>query len=222
MGLRQNKLLQADDSGQISRRGIQEHEAWAAARAAAIAAGSAPTLKVAVVTELARAPGATAAEAIAIEEMARDPKRPHGVRFGTLVHLAMLRVGFDADADRIRAVVAGAGRIAGASDEEIAAAQAAIAAALKSPLIRRAAAAERVMRECPLMVTLEDGTTAEGIADLAFAEQHGGALSWTVVDFKTDVDIAPRLDEYRAQIGLYVRAVRAATGRPASGAILWI
>ena len=57
------------------------------------------------------------------------------------------------------------------------------------------------MRECPLMIRLEDGTAVEGIADLAFAENTGDGAVWMVVDFKTDVEVAPRLDEYRAQIG---------------------
>ncbi|MFZ0680435.1 hypothetical protein, partial [Candidatus Binatus sp.] len=91
-----------------------------------------------------------------------------------------------------------------------------------SPLMRRAKAADTVMRECPLMIRLEDGTAVEGIADLAFAESTNEGVVWTVVDFKTDIEVAPRLDEYRAQIRFYVRAVRESTGRPASGAILWI
>jgi hypothetical protein len=57
---------------------------------------------------------------------------------------------------------------------------------------------------------------------LAFAENTGDGAVWTVVDFKTDVEVAPRLDEYRTQVRFYVRAVRESTGRPASGAILWI
>jgi len=88
--------------------------------------------------------------------------------------------------------------------------------------MRRAAAAQTAMRECPLMILLEDGTAVEGIADLVFAENTGDGAVWTVVDFKTDVEVASRLDEYRAQIRFYVRAVRESTGRPASGAILWI
>ena len=110
----------------------------------------------------------------------------------------------------------------GAPDDEVAAAVKAVEAALKSPLMLRAAAAQTVMRECPLMIRLEDGTAVEGIADLAFAENTGDGAVWTVVDFKTDVEVAPRLDEYRAQIRFYVRAVRESTGRPAGGAILWI
>jgi hypothetical protein len=41
-----------------------------------------------------------------------------------------------------------------------------------------------------------------------------------VVDFKTDVDIAPRINEYRAQLSLYVRGISQTTGAPARGVLL--
>jgi ATP-dependent helicase/nuclease subunit A len=225
MGLRQDKLLQADENKLVSDRGVKLHEEWNAKRAAMLAAGTTPRMNVATATELALAApadGPASAEAIAIEETLRDRGRPHGKRFGTLVHLTMLRAPFDADAREIGKLAASGAKMIGASDDETAAATSAVAAALKSPLMRRAKAAETVMRECPLMIRLEDGTAVEGIADLAFAESTNDGVVWTVVDFKTDIEVAPRLDEYRAQIRFYVRAVRESTGRPASGAILWI
>jgi ATP-dependent exoDNAse (exonuclease V) beta subunit len=225
MGLRQDKLLQADDNKLVSDRGIKLHQQWSASRAAMLEAGSAPTINVATATELAIAApagGPEFAEAIAIEETARDRARPHGKRFGTLVHLTMLRAPIGADARQIGKIAAGAAKMIGAPEDEVAAAVYAVKAALKSRLMGRAKAADTVMRECPLTLRLEDGTAVEGIADLAFAENSKDGVVWTVVDFKTDVDVAPRLDEYRAQIRFYVRAVRESTGRPASGAILWI
>ena len=225
MGLRQDKLLQADENKLVSDRGIKLHEQWSASRAAMLAAGMAPTINVATATELALAASAAGpaySEAIAIEETRRDRGRPHGKRFGTLVHLTMLRAPLDADAQAIGKVAASAAKMIGAPDEEAAAAAYAVEAALKAPLMGRAKAADTVMRECPLTVRLEDGTAVEGIADLAFAENADGGAVWTVVDFKTDINVAPRLDEYRAQIRFYVRSVRESTGRPASGAILWI
>jgi ATP-dependent exoDNAse (exonuclease V) beta subunit len=225
MGLRQDKLLQADESRQISDRGIKLHEDWSARRAAMLAAGTTPRLNVATATELALAApagGPALAETIAIEETSRQNGRPHGKRFGTLVHLTMLRAPIDADARQVGRIAASAAKMIGATEDEVAAAATAVAAALKSPLMLRAKAAQTVMRECPLMIKLEDGTAVEGIADLVFAENAGDGAVWTVVDFKTDVEVAPRLDEYRTQIRFYVRAVRESTGRPASGAILWI
>ena len=225
MGLRQDKLLQADDNKLVSDRGIKLREQWSANRAAMLEAGMAPRLNVATATELALAApvaGPAYPEAIAIEETRRDRGRPHGKRFGTLVHLTMLRAPIDADTRQIGKIAASAAKMIGAPEQEVAAAMSAVKAALKSPLMRRAKAADTVMRECPLIIRLEDGTAVEGIADLAFAEITNDGAVWTVVDFKTDIDVASRLDEYRAQIRFYVRAVRESTGRPASGAILWI
>jgi ATP-dependent helicase/nuclease subunit A len=225
MGLRQDKLLQADEKKFVSDRGVKLHEEWNAKRAAMLAAGTTPRINVATATELALeapATGPALAESIAIEETLRDRGRPHGKRFGTLVHLTMLRAPFDADPREIGKIAASGAKMIGASDDETAAATSAVASALKSPLMRRAKAADTVMRECPLIIRLEDGTAVEGIADLAFAESTNEGVVWTVVDFKTDIEVAPRLDEYRAQIRFYVRAVRESTGRPASGAILWI
>ena len=225
MGLRQDKLLQADENKLVSDRGEKMHEQWSANRAAMLAAGTTPKINVATATELALAApadGPASAESIAIEETRRDRGRPHGKRFGTLVHLTMLRARFDADAREIGKIAASAAKMIGAPDDEAAAAATAVESALNSSLMRRAASAQTVMRECPLMIRLEDGTAVEGIADLAFAENTNDGAVWTVVDFKTDIEVAARLDEYRAQIRFYVRAVRESTGRPASGAILWI
>jgi ATP-dependent exoDNAse (exonuclease V) beta subunit len=58
----------------------------------------------------------------------------------------------------------------------------------------------------------------EGVVDAAFLEDE----AWTVVDFKTDVEIAGRLDEYTRQVGLYAAAVARATGRTARGVLLRI
>jgi ATP-dependent exoDNAse (exonuclease V) beta subunit len=225
MGLRQNKLLQADEKKLVSEHGIMVHADWSARREAMLAAGAAPSVNVATATELALSSpeqGLKFAGEIVVEQTARNAGRPHGKRFGSLVHLTMLRTPFDADAARVTSVAASVGRIAGATDDEVRAAAAAVVAALASPLIRRASLARTVMRECPLMVRLEDGTTVEGIADLAFAEKGADGDAWTVVDFKTDLDIAPRLEEYRAQIGLYLESIRQSAGAAAAGAILWM
>ncbi len=225
MGLRQNKLLQVDEKGLVSERGKKMHDDWSAKRAAMLASGTMATVRVATATELSIASpeiGLKYAGAIAVEETVRAADRPHGKRFGTLVHLAMLRVAFDAGANDVVKIAASAGRMLGATEQEISAATIAVMAALKSELMRRASVAQTVMRECPLMVRLEDGSAVEGIADLAFAERVNTGIAWTVVDFKTDFDLTHALDEYRAQIGLYIHALRQSTGLPAAGAILRI
>jgi ATP-dependent exoDNAse (exonuclease V) beta subunit len=225
MGLRQTNLLQADERGERSGRGKREYDDWSAARAAAIAAGSEPSVRVAIATELAAmkpAPDLPEAAEVTLVEVARAAGRPHGVRFGTLVHAIMARVALDGDAEAVAETAAFFGRALGASPEEIAAAAAAAANALAAPIMRRAAAARELRRESALALALDDGGIVEGVADLAFAEEHNGATRWIVVDFKTDLEIAPRLAEYRVQLALYLRAIRRATGRGATASLLWI
>ena len=89
-------------------------------------------------------------------------------------------------------------------------------AALAHPLLRRAAAAAlegRVRREVPGGAALADGTLLESVVDLAFQE----AGAWTVVDFKTDAELAPRLEVYRRQVALYVQGGGAGDGPPRAG-----
>jgi ATP-dependent exoDNAse (exonuclease V) beta subunit len=74
-------------------------------------------------------------------------------------------------------------------------------------------------REVPVIVQLEDGTVIEGVVDLAFRDS-GSDGSWIVVDYKTDFEIAGRLEEYRKQVGLYALAISRATGKDARGTLL--
>ncbi len=224
MGLRQSRLLEVDESGQISRRGIEEHSAWSERRTTMIAAGIAPSMRVAAATELAVARPGLAADLLAhleIEEVARDSSRPHGPRFGTLLHAVMLAAPFAADSDALARIAAYQGRMLGVVADEINAAALAAERALASRVMKLAAAATECRRESSVIVRLEDGTLVEGIADLVFAEPDGAARKWTVVDFKTDIEIAGRLNEYRAQLALYIRGVMASTGEQARGVLLW-
>jgi ATP-dependent exoDNAse (exonuclease V) beta subunit len=116
------------------------------------------------------------------------------------------------------AVVAIEGRLLDATSDEIAAAVDAVAGALAHPLLRRAAASLRVARETPLAIGLDDDTLVEGVVDVAFEEPGG----WTVVDFKTDVELEGRRAEYARQVALYARALAAATGKPARPVLLQI
>ncbi len=56
--------------------------------------------------------------------------------------------------------------------------------------------------------------------DKAAAEGAPDRAVWTVVDFKTDLELASRKAEYEVQLRLYVAAVSAATGEPARGVLL--
>jgi len=57
------------------------------------------------------------------------------------------------------------------------------------------------------------------VVDLVFLDPD---QVWQVVDFKTDQQITPHLDEYRAQVRLYMEAVSRATGARTGGALLWV
>jgi ATP-dependent helicase/nuclease subunit A len=109
-------------------------------------------------------------------------------------------------------------RILGAPAEETEAATLLVAAALAHPLIGRARDAWRAgrrRRETPVACRQADGSLMEGILDLAFEEPDG----WTVIDFKTDAEIAGELQRYRRQVVLYASVVARATGKAAIGVL---
>ena len=216
-GQRQQKILALDEKGTVAKEGIEQHAAWKRGRDAAIASASVPTLVVRTVTEEktrdTKVPGAVAFESTTAGRHAR----PHGKRFGILVHAMLAAVPLDGEAGAIADAARIHGRILGASDDEIVAARDVVQAALAHPLLVRARAAERVERETALMIRTDAGEILEGVVDLAFREKGVG---WTVVDFKTDVEIASRKDDYARQIDAYARAIAAATGEPATGALL--
>src|SRR5262249_28352002 len=195
-------------------------DAWRAARDATRARGTTPTTVVETASELARRlPALAGAEDIAIVVVDDRASRPSGVRFGRLVHAVLATTGLDDD----RAAVAGHAlvhaRILGATDSERDAAVDTVMATLAHPVMRRAAVAARegrCERESAIVARREDGTLLESVADLAFLGDDG----WTVVDFKTDVELGERADAYRRQIALYVRGISEATGRPARGVLL--
>jgi ATP-dependent exoDNAse (exonuclease V) beta subunit len=87
---------------------------------------------------------------------------------------------------------------------------------LAHPLLRRAAAGDRLLREAPVVLRLPDGSLVEGTLDLAFRESG----TWTVVDFKTDAELVEGRTRYEGQVRLYAQAVKTTTGEPAAGVIL--
>jgi ATP-dependent helicase/nuclease subunit A len=214
VGLKQKKLLTADEQGVRSGAGIEAHAAWQAERERVHGAGVVPSLRVVTATE--HRPAAAEDAAIAVEDALRPGPRPHGRRFGTLVHEVLAAVDLAADRGAVAEAASLRGRLLGASPEEIAAAADAVVDALAHPLLRRAAAAAECRRETSVLVRLDDDTVVEGVVDAAFADADG----WTVIDWKTDVELGVRLADYRHQVALYVRAIAQATGRPARGVLL--
>jgi ATP-dependent helicase/nuclease subunit A len=161
---------------------------------------------------------------VQLESIDIDFSRPHGKRFGTLVHAVLSRTRLDADHDGVSQIASLQGRILGSSEEEVVAAVKTVQGALNHPLVQKAAAAARsgkCRREEPVALKLDDGSIVEGIVDLAFQEE-GSNGSWTVIDYKTDFEVKGRLSEYQNQVSLYARAIARATNRPAKGILLRI
>jgi len=230
VGSRLNKLIAADDGATRSQAGIKSHTEWQEARTRVREAAGTPTLRVVTATEHALAMAATEsteqskyeAPEVTIESVGIDFSRPHGKRFGTLVHAVLSVVDLNADPNGVQDVTDLQGRLLGATSEEITAANETVSRALAHPLMKRAAAASlagRCRRETPIAMQLEDGTLVEGKVDLAFLDEADPG-TWTVVDFKTDFEIEGRLDEYREQVALYALAILRATELGAKAVLL--
>ena len=81
------------------------------------------------------------------------------------------------------------------ADEEVYAAVEVVTSLLRDPLfdrVREAERAGRCDRELPIVWKAPDGTLIEGTIDLAFEDLAG----LTVVDFKTDRELATDLERY--------------------------
>jgi ATP-dependent exoDNAse (exonuclease V) beta subunit len=218
-GLRQQRILVADEGG-MAAAGERAHENWRARRAAFLERGALPTLRVRTATEVAH-DGAVGESAIALESTEKPRDRPHGARFGTLVHAILADVPLAASAPAVAEIARAKGQLVGASKEEVEAATTATIGALAHPLLKRAqAAGKQCRREAPVTVTLEDGVLVEGVVDLVFYERDGATSGWIVVDYKTDAEISGRRAEYEQQVRLYVKAVVSATGESAKGILL--
>src|SRR5262249_45472396 len=136
-------ILEADEKGR-SDAALGEWEAWGAARQDVRERGARPTRLVHGAAEWARDAGdVPGADEVEIIETGWPGERPHGTRFGTLVHLVLAAIPLDAGADTVRAHASVQARLLGATGAEAEAAASAVAAALAQPVMRRAAAAYR-------------------------------------------------------------------------------
>jgi ATP-dependent exoDNAse (exonuclease V) beta subunit len=223
VGLRQTRILEADRSSEVAEAGRAAYLDWQRGREERIAQGSIPSLEVRSVTALAEAEPLGPAELALVSclEVAGDrTARPHGARFGTLVHATLSLVDLDGDPHHIGAIAAAQAKLINSSEEEVRAATDAVDAALRHPVLRQAARAERCHREAPIVLRRADRSLADGVIDLVFRSEDAGEPVWTIVDFKTDRDPALRRATYAAQVRLYVEAVAAATGEKAQGVLL--
>jgi ATP-dependent exoDNAse (exonuclease V) beta subunit len=227
VGLRQQKILQADDGSVQSDAGIRAHDRWQEDRTQTRESGGVHTVRVVTATGLAvlqreQSQSAFPVDDVTIEAIDVAFGRPTGRRFGSLVHALLATAEFDTRPEELRHILDAQKRSLGATYEEVEAALLTVVGALEHPLIRRAAAASKrgeCRRETSLTLKLDDGTLVEGFADVAFLETEP-APAWTVVDFKTDAEIAGRLEDYRKQVAIYARGVSEATGVPARAVLL--
>jgi len=239
MGVRRDDLIVKDVARNVVADGRTKYDAWKLARINARDQGSAATMRVKTVREFVTGEIDATAESgaagkrggdvqpaqvsvVSVPHALRDPARPYGPAFGTLVHAVLARVNFDArraDLDDMAGLEA---RILSMSPEDAAAAASIAENVLGHDLLKRAGRAEArgaCRRETPLTLTLDDGTLVEGVVDLAFEEDG----AWTVVDYKTDREIAAEgEDQYRLQLAAYAMAITRATGAPASAILVRI
>ena len=218
-GLRQQKILAPDEAGGALAAQAR-YDAWVAARDALRETAGAPSVRVVTPTELKEEAAATADPVPVHRTDTPREGRPHGKRYGVLVHALLAEAPLDGSHAAVLPALARAhGRSLGATPEEIAFAARAAGAALEHELLGRARASADARREVGITLRAADGRLVEGVVDLAFQEADG---TTTVVDFKTDVDEGPRLASYRAQLALYAEAIGAATGAPARGVLLLV
>jgi ATP-dependent helicase/nuclease subunit A len=214
-------FLKEDERKIKSEAGIVAHQEWQRRRENVRTTAEIPEWDVVTATAQAMAMSdvGVALPDVAVESIQIDFTRPHGKRFGTLVHTVMSLVALDSNRAGVEAVARVQGRVFGATDEEVAAAIEIVTGALSHPLLRKAAAAGSCRREVPIIIRLDSGVVVEGLVDLAFQDNENNG-TWTVVDYKTDFELSGRIDEYRRQVGFYADAISRSTGQPAQGVLL--
>jgi ATP-dependent exoDNAse (exonuclease V) beta subunit len=110
------------------------------------------------------------------------------------------------------------GRLLGATPEESEHAIAAVSSALQHPLLTRARDAERLHRELPVLLPLDQNKVLEGVIDLAFMAEG----RWHIVDFKTDADIGLNRMRYERQLQWYGLALSRLNNAPVEAHLLCI
>jgi ATP-dependent exoDNAse (exonuclease V) beta subunit len=214
-GLRRDDLIVKDGNMFAVEDLLAKYERWRNDRAATVQQGSTPSLRVETVTAWAHATPEEGAALpltadlgcpIDVVTIGTTAGRPYGPRFGTLVHAVLATAPLDADAATVSTITSTQARILGAPPDERDAAARVAVAVLAHPLLDRARAAQptgRCHRELPVTWRTPEGTLVEGTVDLAFEDADGV----TVLDFKTDRELATDLDRYRRQLTVYCRAL---------------
>ena len=103
VGVRQQRILEADESGTEVARGEQTYNQWKEGRIAVVAQASQPTIKIQTATAFAAGAGISEPDLarIQIERISRaDVERPSGRRFGALVHVVLAAVDLELEMAR--------------------------------------------------------------------------------------------------------------------------
>lgn len=214
-GLRQARILQADDRGTTAQDGVERHARWKAVRAETLALAAIPSRSIEVITEGNGSDDAVPTVSFAMTSASRGT-RPGGARFGSLVHSILATIPLDASEAAVARAAHTHGRLLSATEAEIEAADGAVRAALAHPVLVSARASSRLYREAVVMMAQAGGVVIEGVVDLAFLEGD----FYTVVDFKTDADLSHAKNAYARQVWTYAQAIARATQRPVRAMIL--
>ncbi len=208
LGLRRDEILKGDPNDESSPSLIAYHE-WKTEREKVNASGQEKEFEVFTASEAVQAP-ADFAIAVNFEALKKTVGRSSGPRFGTLVHTILRDISLDGK--EIEQLAKVHGRVLGATDQEIAHATEAVAAALQHPLLERARKSKLCKRELPILLKLEGNRILEGVIDLAF-EENG---TWHIVDFKTDAE----LKRYENQLRWYCLALARLNKAPVEAHLL--
>jgi ATP-dependent exoDNAse (exonuclease V) beta subunit len=221
-GLRRDDLIVKDGDMFAVEDRLQDYERWRGERARVLKQAAAPAVRVQTATAWAADAARTGIDSaiadtagITVVALPGSAGRPRGPRFGALVHAVLATVPLDAADDVIERTAEAQGRLLLSKRAEVTAAAIVVSSVLRHDLMARARAAGVVRRETPVTWLQKDGALIEGVLDLAF-EEHGVT---TVVDFKTDYELAAGESRYRAQVQQYVNAVARVTGKPATGVL---
>jgi ATP-dependent helicase/nuclease subunit A len=216
LGLRRDEILtpSVDEKEPAS---LAAYRAWQQKRDQISATAQTKQFDIFTATETSESPQDFAVE-ITIHSIDKPAARPTGARFGTLVHTILRDAQLDANRPAITALAQVHGRLLGADTEEIEQAIEVTQATLAHALIARARSAQRLHRELPIILKLEDRKVLEGIVDLAFLDQGG----WQIVDFKTDADISANQTHYKRQLHWYALAVSRLNHAPVHAHLLSI
>src|SRR5205823_1230761 len=221
-GVRRSDLIVKDAPRNVVADGRSRYDRWQLARHDARAMGGVPSIVVKTVHEHEGSQNSEVRSQIerdvTIVNVSGTRDRPGGAAFGVLVHAIVAQVPFDATRAVLDRTALLESRVLGLTEADGRAAAHIVERVLAHDLLARArsaAARGQCRRETPITCQIDD-VLVEGVVDLAFEE--GGR--WTVVDYKTDRELAALGEErYRRQVALYASAIARATGQPATGVL---